>query len=174
MLKLIKSSSTLTEARQQANTRNRVLINTLFAAAPHLAERRIKVCVCPRSNFNTAQLTRSAGRPLKWKRKQCQAKGLRSNGDKAKGPAPTPELASAEPTKTPFYLNIKNIGNGKEISLTHASRIASRGRAGQCKCTKVFISWSKNSNTHPASVLRLRRDEKSKQAERRERGAAPN
>lgn len=160
MLQLIKNSSTLTKTRQQAKTRNRVFINTLFAAVPYWAERHVNICVFPRSNFNTAQLTRSVGRPLKWKRKHCQAKGLHSSGDKAKGPAPTPELASAEPTKTLFYLNIKNIGNGKEITLTHASRIASRGRAGQCKCTKVFISWSKNSNTHSASALSLRREEK--------------
>lgn len=102
-----------------------VFINSLSAAASYFAKRRNITSVCQHSDFNTAKLNRRVGKRLKWKRKHCQENGLRSSRDKAKGPAQTPELASTEPTKTLFYLNIKNIWNGKEITLTHVSQIAS-------------------------------------------------
>lgn len=150
-----------------------VFINTLPAATQHFAERHINTSVCPRSNFNTVQLSRPVGRRLKWKRKHCQEKGLRSNQDKAKGPASTPELASTRPTKTLFYLNIKNISNGKEITLTHVSRIASRAAPANVNVQRCSFPRAKT-QTRTLSSSQTCGGKRTKSKLSGECGAAPN
>lgn len=105
----LRRSITLLQLRRKNEQRACVFINELSAAVSHFSKRHINTSVSQRSNFNTVRFNRPVGKHLRWKRKHRQQKGLRSSRDKAKGPAPTPELALTEPTKTLFYSNIKNI-----------------------------------------------------------------